>query len=290
MKIIVAPYAGFCEGVSNAYKIVRKALEQKPCFCLHPIVHNKLVMENLSSHGLQLIESLERLQQGERLVINTHGVCPDVYDNARLKQIQVIDTTCPRVKHVQMLARQLVESRKQLLIAGDANHPETKGIMGWCWLQGVVIRNITDALSLNKSFCPTALISQTTFPSDRFRNIVSHLKTIYHNLEVYHTICPATELRQRGALEIVNKVDSFFVIGGNESANTRVLLETIRKHHHLVRLIQEPADINADKLTGISILGITAGASTPPWCIREVIAKVKEISENTILAERSMLC
>jgi 4-hydroxy-3-methylbut-2-enyl diphosphate reductase len=290
MEVMVAPNAGFCEGVNKAYRMVRKALAQNPCFCLHPIVHNKLVMENLSLYGLKQVGTLKELQPNDRLVINTHGVCPAVYEEAKAKRIQVIDATCPRVQQVQALARQLVESRRQLFITGDINHPETKGILGWCQSQAIVVGNIAEALSSNESFCPTALISQTTFPAGRFHEIANHLKTIYNNLKVYSTICPATELRQKGSLETVNKVDGFWVIGGTESANTRALLETVRKHHPSARLIQEPSDIKAEYLDGVSVLGITAGASTPPWCIREVIEKVKKISETLALKERSALC
>lgn len=291
MKIILALYAGACPGVKKAIKVVETALGQcrNNIYCLHDIVHNKQVMEKLFRLGLQKVESLNRLTAGDNLIINTHGTGLSTYQEAFSKRINIIDTTCSNVRYVQKVARNLVDDNYQLIITGEKNHPEVKGILEWCQDSPIVVKDINDMLSLNiKATDKTALISQTTFPLTRFSEIAWHLRNYYPSLKIYQTICHSTELRQKGISEISDKVDTIWVIGSSHSANTQALLEIAQSYHPDSRLIEESDEINIDFLYGINTLGITAGASTPDWVINAVLKRISDLSKNYVIYTESI--
>lgn len=283
MKIILAPYAGACLGVKKALKVVEIVLGQcsNNIYCLHDIVHNKQVMKKLFRLGLQKVESLNRLTAGDNLIINTHGAGLSTYQEAFSKRINIIDTTCSIVRYVQKVACNLVDDNYQLIITGEGNHPEVEGILEWCQDSPIVVKDINDIQSLDiKADGKIALISQTTFSLNRFLEIGRYLQRHFRYLKIYQTICHSTELRQKGVLEISDKVDTIWVIGSHQSANTRALLEISRDCHPDSRLIEDFDEINIDFLYGINTLGITAGASTPDWVIQAVLKRIKDLSEN----------
>jgi len=285
MKIIIAPYAGACSGVKKALRVTETALIQcrDNIYCLHDIVHNKQVMEKLYRMGLQKVESLEKLIAGDNLIINTHGTGPFTYQNAFSRGVNIIDTTCSNVRHVQKLAGDLANDNHQLIITGEKNHPEVKGILEWCHGYPIVTKDINDMLSLNiKADSKIALISQTTFSLSRFSEIAQHLKKYCPALKIYQTICRSTELRQKGILEIAGKVDTLWVIGSAHSANTTALLGIAQNYHPDSRLIEDADEINIDFLYGINTLGITAGASTPDWVINTVLKRISGLSKNYV--------
>ena len=285
MKIFVAPSAGACPGVTKALKVVEAALRQCPdnIYCLHDIVHNRQAMGRLLRLGLQKVDSLGRLKSGDNLVINTHGAGPSLYHNALSKRINIIDTTCANVRRGQKLAGDLAKAGYRLMITGEPNHPEVKGIIEWCGQPPIVIKDINDLSPLDiKDNIKIALISQTTFPVNRFLAIARHLKNCHSSLRIDRTICPSAELRQKGVSEIANKVDTIWVIGSSHSANTQALLEMAQTYHPDSRLIEDITEINTDHLYGVNTLGITAGASTPDWVINTVLERIKDLSENHI--------
>lgn len=287
MKVIIAPYAGACPGVKKALKVVETVLNQSHdnIYCLHDIVHNQQVMEKLHRIGLQKIGSLEELPTGGNLIINTHGVGPSIYQNAISKRINIIDTTCSNVRHVQKLAGDLASDNHRLIITGERNHSEVEGIVEWCARPPIVIKDTNDALSLNiRDNIKTALISQTTFPLNRFAEISNHLKNCCLSLKIYRTICRSTELRQKGVSVISDKVDTIWVIGSHHSANTKALLEIARAYHPDSRLVENITEINTEHFYGIKTLGITAGASTPDWVIQTILERINRLSQITISA------
>lgn len=285
MKIIIAPSAGACPGVTKALKVVETALKQcrDNIYCLHDIVHNDQVMGKLCRLGLKKIDSLDNLRAGDNLIINTHGAGPAIYRNALSKRINIIDTTCSNVSYVQRLAGDLVNDNYRLIITGEKNHPEVKGIIEWCDQPPIIIKDINNLPPLNiKDNDKVALISQTTFPLSRFLEIAQYLKNRYPSIMVYRTICHSTELRQKGVSEIADKVDTIWVIGSSHSANTQALLEMAQTYHPDSRLIEDITEINTDHLYGVNTLGITAGASTPDWVTNAVLERIKELSNNHI--------
>ena len=282
MKIIIAPRAGACRGVRRALDKTRSALQATPghVLCLQDIVHNRQVMSRLYRDGLRQISDLSRAKTEDTLIINTHGTGPDIYLRARLQGIKIIDTTCSLVKNLQFLARRLVNSNYRLIIAGDPHHPETRGIVDWTGGRAVVVSQNENILFPFPSGAPVALISQTTFAPDRFELIARLLKKNYQNIKVHKTICPSTELRRQEALQLAEKMNTFWVIGSPDSANTLALLQAVKAIQPNARLIQDTADIEPDYLNGIASLGITAGASVPDWIIKDVVDRTKCLAQN----------
>jgi (E)-4-hydroxy-3-methyl-but-2-enyl pyrophosphate reductase len=286
MKIIIAPNAGACPGVKKALKVVETALEQcrNHIYCLHDIVHNRQVMEKLCLLGLQKAESLNSLTAGDNLIINTHGTGRSTYQEAFSKGINIIDTTCSNVRHVQKLAGDLASDNRRLIVAGERNHPEVEGIIAWCKSPSFVVKDIDEIISLDiKAEDKIALISQTTFSLKRFLEIGRYLQRHFRHLKIYQTICHATELRQKGISKIADQVEVFWVIGSHQSANTKSLLEIAQYYYSDSCLIEDLDEIDIDSLHGINTLGITAGASTPDWVINAVLKRIKDLSNEHVI-------
>lgn len=277
-KVIIAPNAGFCEGVKRAVDLATKAIElnknSTKIYSLGRLVHNSFVVEEFKKLGLSQVNSLDEISEPGYLIISAHGVAPKIYEEAKKKPLTLIDTTCPWVKKVQELGRKLSQNKYQVVIVGDREHPEVKGVVEWAGGQALVVEKPEDIqiLDSNKK---TGLLAQTTQSFEGFGKIARILKKKIKDLTIYKTICGATEKRQKSAMALAKKVKVVFVIGDEASANTRRLFQLCSQINPRTYHIQSAADLKKQMVLSEKNIGLTAGASTPDWIIQEVINKIK---------------
>lgn len=277
MQVFLAEYAGFCQGVKNALKLTLDEVSRGKKVCtLGPLVHNEQVVEYLADQGVQVVTDLHKLKSNVSVVIRTHGVLPEVYKCLQgHKDVAIIDATCLFVKRLQGIAHQHAQKGFDVIIYGNRSHPEVQALLGWAGGRACVIDPLQNELPEKVSFSSGAiLISQTTQREDYFWTLAEKLKKIYPALEVKNTICRATMLRQNAAAKLASTVDLMLVVGDSQSANTHKLTQVCRE---IVKTYQiaETREISGEWLVGVKRVGVTAGASTPPWTIKEVMVTME---------------
>ena len=285
MKVKVAETAGFCFGVKRAVDRVYQLIEAgtHPIYTLGPIIHNEEVVSDLAAKGVQVIEEkdLTSLADGT-VVIRSHGVGKAIYQELEQNHLDYVDVTCPFVLKIHRIVAKQSLAGKHIVIFGDPDHPEVKGICGWCEGSYTVLKNREDA----EQFIPPAekdicVVSQTTFNYNKFKELVEILcKKRYDNSvlnmgDILNTICNATEERQKEAQNIAGEVDTMLVIGGRHSSNTQKLFEICKEECGNTYYIQTPVDLDSEMFQCSSCVGITAGASTPKKIIEEVQEHVR---------------
>ena len=285
MKVKVARTAGFCFGVKRAVDKVYQLIEQgiQPIYTLGPIIHNEEVVSDLAARGVQVIEEkdLDTLSEGT-VVIRSHGVGREVYNKLKANHLDYIDVTCPFVLKIHRIVEKQSQAGKHIVIFGDPDHPEVKGICGWGEGAYTVLKNKEDTEQFlppeGKEIC---VVSQTTFNYNKFKELVEILcKKRYDNSvlnmgDILNTICNATEERQKEAQNIAGEVDTMLVIGGRHSSNTQKLFEICKEECGNTYYIQTPVDLDSEMFHHSSYVGITAGASTPKKIIEEVQEHVR---------------
>jgi len=268
MEVILAEHLGFCYGVKRAVGIAREnASPDGTSSTLGPIIHNPQMVERLKNEGVGTVSSLDEMAEG-LVIIRSHGVGPKVYEEAASRGLELVDATCPHVKKAQLSAKLLSEEGYTVVIVGEKNHPEVKSIFEWTAHGARIIETEEEAGAL-PHIGKLGIVSQTTFSAERFRSIVSCLLEKSREIKILRTICTATDLRQTAALELAEKVDVMLVIGGKNSANTSRLAQicaTKCKTYH----IETVAELQDEWMNHVNKIGITAGASTPDWIIKEV--------------------
>lgn len=270
----MAKTAGFCFGVRRAMEMVEKALEQNgtPLYSLGPLIHNPRVVSELEEKGLKTVDFLNQVPEG-RVVIRSHGVGPGVYRMAQEQKLEVIDATCPFVKNVQQLAVFLYNEGYQVIIIGEPEHAEVKGVLDSVAGEALVIENIND-LKDREIGPKVGVISQTTQDILNFQQITNALLPYVKEIRIFNTICLATSQRQQEAAELSRKVDLMLVVGGKNSANTSRLTEISRMNGALTYQIESAHEIEKAWFQTVAKVGITAGASTPDQQIDEIIQKL----------------
>lgn len=284
MEIRVADHAGFCAGVKRAIRLaLEAACRGEEVYTLGPLVHNRQVVEYLKDKGVKYVEGLGEINHGT-VVFRSHGAGPGVYDQAKEKGLAIVDATCPFVKKVQEKVCSLAESGYKIIIAGDLTHPEVQGLVDWSRGHAVVIEDegqLEDLKWDNKM----AIIAQTTVREEFLNRLVERAKANDPEVAVYRTICQATRLRQKAAVELAGQVDLMLVIGGYNSSNTRKLAAACNETGTPTYHIEEAAELKKDWLDNIKITGVTAGASTPVWSIKEVIRIMSEFNNEEFKEE-----
>ncbi len=293
MEIILAKTAGFCFGVQRAVDTAYEHADDKGrVYTYGQIIHNEEVVGDLSRHGVKVIEDDELSDiRDSKVIIRSHGAEKKVYDILESNGNIVIDATCPFVKKIHNIVRDKSEDGHTIVIVGDENHPEVRGIMGWCVSRPVVIGSEEEAeiftqKCLDGSYSRKeniSIVSQTTFNYRKFNNIVDIIRNKLYNITAYKTICNATSVRQREAKEIASKVDAMIVIGGRNSSNTQKLFEISKKECENTYYIQTLVDLNLTTFESVSRVGITAGASTPNNIIKEVHGRMDEMNFAELL-------
>ncbi len=276
----MAKTAGFCFGVKRAVEQVYEQIEKakKPVYTYGPIIHNQEVVQDLERKGVRVVETLEELGQLSDgiVIIRSHGVGKQVYDVLEKKGIQIVDATCPFVKKIHRIVQEQERAGRRILIAGDPNHPEVRGICGWSGKGALVINDPSQMENLplrqGESWC---LVAQTTFNYNKFQDLVEKFEKKGYDILVLNTICSATQERQVEASRIASEVDLMIVIGDKKSSNSQKLYEICQKKCKNTYFIQTVGDFNPECMNSVRNVGITAGASTPKQIIEEVHANAR---------------
>ena len=277
MSVILAKSAGFCFGVKRAVDCVYDKLDSGKIYTYGPIIHNKQVISDLEKHGVRVIEDLNEAGEGE-VIIRSHGVPPHIYDEIEAKGLKYTDCTCPFVKKIHNIVKKSYEDeQRSIIIIGNGNHPEVIGINGWCSDTAVIINSVEEAAAFKPDKSKKwALVVQTTFQMDVFKEILAILGDDFEDLKLYNTICNATAERQAEAVEIAKQVDYMIVLGDKKSSNTRKLYEISKKFCKNTFLCESIEDLQLN-ISSIDVkIGITAGASTPPVIIKEAVNAMSE--------------
>ena len=292
MNFKIAESAGFCFGVQRAVDVVYEELKNGGhIYTYGPIIHNEAVVEDLRNKGVRVIESPEELNQIPRgtIIIRSHGISQELLDELSSHGHKIVDATCPFVKKIHKTVSKYEE--RQIIIVGDPEHPEVKGIIGWCNNDNyTVIENIEDATKLNIPLdTKLCIVAQTTFNYNGFQELVEIISKKGYDIFVFNTICNATQSRQSEAYELAKKSDAMIVIGSKQSSNTRKLYEICKKECENTYYIQKPDDLDLDLFKSFRNVGITAGASTPHNIIKEVLTVMSEKSFEQLLEEENVV-
>ncbi len=289
MNIEVAKSAGFCFGVSRAVEMAERALADGPCWSLGELIHNKDAVERLSAAGLRVAASPEDVPAGERVIIRSHGVEKRVQDVLKARGCHLIDATCPKVLRIHRLAEKAAREGRQLLVLGEPTHPEVRGICGWNE-EAVVLKDGEALLRWVQEYDPlgekpVSVVFQTTSNKQKIEQYINILKKGYTNAQVFDTICDATLIRQTETRELSARMQAMVVVGGIHSANSLHLAEICRENCAKVLFVQNSGELDIALLQGCRKLGVTAGASTPAWIIKEVVNKMTEETEILVKEE-----
>jgi len=282
MDLVIASTAGFCFGVNNAVKIVfdLATKSEDKIYTLGPIIHNDQVVNKLAESGVTPIDDPEQAILPAKVVIRAHGVGPNLISALEARGLDIVNATCPYVEKIQRLVCQKYEEGYQIIIIGDKNHPEIIGINGWCDNNAFIIDNEEQVNSLPEVLKSVCVVAQTTFIREKWEKIIQSLNKRFENVSKFDTICNATDKRQAEAEKISKEVDLVLVIGGENSSNTNKLFEICKANCRRTFKIQTASDIPPVDIKKIKKIGITAGASTPDWVIKEVIHKMSELDKQ----------
>jgi len=280
IKIEKAEKLGLCFGVRRAIKLLKEAANKYgEIETLGPLAHNRLLVEALANLGVKPINHPDQVQ-GRILAITTHGVSPAVLSEIRAHHIHIIDTTCPIVRKAQNAAKELAEAGFDVLIFGDANHSEVKGLLGWTGDKGIAALNVKQIDKAGKSPSRLGIISQTTQTRSAFiefvRQLIGMVGPKIEEMRLVNTLCKVTQGQQEAAIKLARKSQLMIVIGGGNSANARHLVEICAPlvETHLVETANE---VDTSWLVGKHHIGITAGASTPDEAVEELIDKLRSL-------------
>jgi 4-hydroxy-3-methylbut-2-enyl diphosphate reductase len=284
MEVFLAENSGFCFGVKRAIKIAFQTAREGhgSVFTYGSLIHNPQVVEELEKKGVRPIDSLQEMEEGT-VIIRSHGVPPRIISEAKSRGITVVDATCPFVRKAQELASSLQSEGYRVVVVGEADHPEVKGIVGHAGSKAVVLDYRDKGPDLRLGSGKIGVIAQTTLLLDRFQMMVSRLLEVATELKIYNTICSATALRQESTLSLAEKVDLMIVVGGKNSANTSRLAELCRGVGKDTYHIETAIELESDWFHDDCKVGVTAGASTPDWIIDDVIHAIEGMAKQHAL-------
>jgi len=282
MSVRLAKSAGFCFGVSRAVELVEQAAsEGKQVVTLGPIIHNRHVVDKFRALGVGVIDTPGEARPGQTVIIRSHGVPRAVYEALEKRGVEIIDATCPFVKRIHGIVSRAEEEGRLPVIIGTPTHPEVEGIAGWCG-ECRIFENREDLEKWSESQenlknSAICMVSQTTSTESLWKSCGNFAKKQFTNLKIFDTICRATELRQNEAAELSEICQAMVVVGDPKSSNTGRLAMICREHCDRVFLVDNASELKAEEFAGVTDVGITAGASTPAWIIKEVNKTMSEI-------------
>ncbi len=292
MSVRVAKSAGFCFGVSRAVELVEKAAQEgRKVATLGPIIHNRHVVDKFRKMGVRVIETPEEALPGETVIIRSHGISRAVYERLEAQQVEIIDATCPFVKRIHTIVSRANEEGRLPIIIGTPTHPEVEGIAGWCgdcrvFQDAAELENWVKSGEISRDLA-ICMVSQTTSTESLWKLCGEFAKKQFTNLKIFDTICRATEYRQSEAAELSEVCQAMVVVGDPKSSNTGRLAMICREHCDKVFLVDNAAELRAEDFSGVTDVGITAGASTPAWIIKEVNKTMSEITNAEAVQEEN---
>jgi len=290
MKVILSNYSGFCFGVTRAVRLCEQAAaDGGRCVTLGPIIHNTQATERLRSLGVGEISSAGEARPGDTVVIRSHGIGREETEKLLASGARIVDATCPDVKRIHEIVSAESAKGRLVVVIGEVSHPEVAAIRGWCG-RCLVFRDDAELEKWLSSAAfdpdaPISVVSQTTGMREVFELCVNLIKKVCTNFEVFDTICDTTLKRQKAASELAAAVDAMVVIGGKNSSNTAKLAEICRRSCKRVITIETADELDMSQFCGSDTIGVTAGASTPAWIIKEVNQKMCEEIKNVTAEE-----
>ena len=272
-KVILAKNAGFCFGVQRAVNEALKIQKEHNAriYTLGPLIHNNDVVNFLEENNIFSIEldNIDKLNKDDVVVIRSHGVSESVLDKLEKKQLTVLNATCPFVTNIQKKVKKYSKEGYHIVILGDENHPEVIGINGWCEDRAIITKNGTFEECIPQRVC---VVAQTTEKMKNWENTLKNLSCVREVL-AFNTICSATDAKQKSTDRISKDADAMIVIGGKNSSNTTKLYQIAKENCNNTIHVENVTELpmNFIKNNNIKKIGVTAGASTPDWIIREVL-------------------
>ena len=292
MSVTIAKNAGFCFGVSRAVELVEQAaMSGKRVSTLGPIIHNRHQVGRFEQMGVQVIDQPEDAEPGSTVIIRSHGVSRAVQRRLEQQGVQIIDATCPFVKRIHGIVERAEEEGRLPVIIGTRTHPEVTAIAGWCddcriFETPEELENWARSENI-PSDLPICMVCQTTSTEFLWKMCGKTAKKLFTNLKIFDTICKATEFRQNEAAKLSAECQAMVVVGDAKSSNTGRLAMICREHCGKVFLVDNADELNADDFRNVTAVGITAGASTPAWIIKEVNKTMNEITNVETVMEES---
>ncbi|WFA09723.1 bifunctional 4-hydroxy-3-methylbut-2-enyl diphosphate reductase/30S ribosomal protein S1 [Tissierella sp. Yu-01] len=283
MEIVIAKNAGVCFGVKRALELAYEQSENASgkVYSYGPLVHNPQVVTELENRGVATIDEIDNIEEGN-LIVRSHGVPKNIIDKIKVKNINLVDCTCPYVSKVHKKVEEYYNRGYDIIIIGDKTHPEVIGINGWCNNKAYIINSEEEAnlLPYLENIC---VVSQTTNTLEKFDNLVEIIKNKANNINIDNTICNATKVRQESTADVAKSVEAMIVLGGKNSSNTRKLVEISKKYCNNVFHVETIKDLSLQDIQIFNTIGITAGASTPDWIIKEAVEAMDNLNKDEMM-------
>ena len=281
MQIIRAHDLGFCFGVRRAVNLMERAAKESPINSLGSIVHNPQVVERLAEMGVTSVKTFDEATHGT-IAITAHGVGPKIYEEAAARGLSVVDTTCSIVHRAQAAAKKLADEGFAVIIYGDPDHKEVRGILAWAGEYAIATTDWDEVVPILKLRRRIGLLAQTTKHTEHFQEFTKRvIDFCFHRaieVRVVNTLCHVTTKQQEAVIELAPTVDLMIVVGGKNSANTRQLKEIAEGLGTPAYHIERPDELQAEWFAGRERVGVTAGASTPDWIIDAVVERAEQIA------------
>ncbi len=281
MKLELAKSAGFCYGVRRAVELAEQAaVTEERCVMLGSLIHNRHVTQHLADAGVSVVDRVDEVPENSSVILRSHGEARSVHQTLTERGNRVIDAACPNVSRIHHIVEDASHNGRIPVIIGNPEHPEVIAIAGWC--ENPVVLSGPDAVdrwlaeNTERLQKPITVVSQTTSTQKLWKDCVEKIKKVCTNAEIFDTICGATYKRQAEAQELAARSDAMIVIGDPKSSNTKRLAELCAALCPTVLAVEGADDVDPARLKGAALVGITAGASTPGWIIKEVFDKMSD--------------
>lgn len=276
-KVIVAKSAGFCWGVSRAFDKVIETVKNshEKVYTYGPLIHNPQAVKSLEEMGVGVIDEVPKKVNGT-VFIRTHGLSPEERNHLKQSGARICDATCPDVGIIQGIVRKYVRKGYNVIIVGNREHPEVIALLGYAEGRGVAVLSQKEIENLPKDWKKVCVVAQSTQKEDTFAGLVDVIKSIYPTAEIFNTICSSTTKRQEEVRELAKEVGAMVVVGGYNSANTTKLAQISREMGTKTFYIETEVELNPSDFKEISVIGVTAGSSTPSWLIEKVVKRLSD--------------
>jgi 4-hydroxy-3-methylbut-2-enyl diphosphate reductase len=277
MDVKIARTAGFCWGVRRTVDRVMQVAETAggSVVTLGPIIHNPQAVERMRKKGVATVDAIDEIADGTTVVVRTHGAVKSELESAKARGLEVVDGTCPYVKYPQVMAQRLTRDGYHLVVVGDANHAEVKGVVSYAEGPYTIVKPGAPIPAIPGK--KVAVIAQTTCIGAEFERVVGALALRHNEVRAVNTICNDTDERQDDAKVLAREVDAVVVVGGKNSANTRHLAEICRNIQPRTWHVETEEELQPEWFQGCRLVGVSAGASTPDWVVESVAERLRSL-------------